>query len=123
MNHIELTEDNLQIFAAKHYYKPLGIDADEFQEDLMRFKYVKRLVNRYNGGEDLPMRLILNHLIVIFNVFGFEGGLAIINLKMDNDHMPVLKPFFIFLSAIQHDDSKYTGIAQDWLVVNELRKI
>lgn len=124
MNSGELTEDNLFIFAAKHYYNPLGVDADEFQEDLKRFKYVKRLVNRYVEGGTLPTRLILNHLIVIFNVFGIDGGLAILSLKMDSKkHMPVLKPFLIFLKAIRHDDSRYTGTPQDWLVVEELRKI
>lgn len=119
----ELTEDTLFIFAAKNYYNPLGVDADEFQEDLKRFKYVKRLVNRYRNGDDLAVRLILNHLIVIFNVFGVEGGLAILKLKMEDDHMPVLKPFLIFLKMIRGDDPRYIGIDQDWLVVEELRKI
>jgi len=119
----DLTEDNLMIFAAKYYYNPIGVDADEFKEDLKRFKYVKRLVNRYLTSGDISSRLILNHLIVIFNVFGIEGGLAILNLKMEKDHMPVLKPFMIFLKTITADDSRYTGIKQDWLVVEELREI
>lgn len=123
MNVSDLTEDTLLIFAAKHYYNPLGIDLDEFQEDLKRFKYVKRLVNRYLDGGDLPVRLIMNHLIVVFNVFGIEGGLAILNLKMDDKHIPVLKPFLIFLKTIRADDVRYTGVEQDWLVVEELRQI
>ena len=123
MNVSDLTEDTLLIFAAKHYYNPLGIDLDEFQEELKRFKYVKRLVNRYLDGGDLPVRLIMNHLIVVFNVFGIEGGLAILNLKMDDKHIPVLKPFLIFLKTIRADDVRYTGVEQDWLVVEELRQI
>jgi hypothetical protein len=123
MHASELTEDTLIIFAAKHYYNPLGVDADEFKEDLKRFKYVKRLVNRYLEGGELPLRLILNHLIVIFNVFGVEGGLAILNLRMESRHMPVLKPFLIFLGMIKYNDKRYIGTSQDWLVVEELRRI
>lgn len=119
----ELTEDTLIIFAAKRYYNPLGVDADEFKEDLKRFKYVKRLLNRYLEGGELPLRLILNHLIIIFNVFGVEGALAILNLRMETRHMPVLKPFLIFLKMIKYDDKQYLGISQDWLVVQELREI
>jgi hypothetical protein len=66
---------------------------------------------------------VLNHLIVVFNVFGIEGGMAIINLKMGHRQMTVIKPFLIFLKAIEHDDSRYTGIEQDFIIVDELRKI
>ena len=123
MHASELTEETLFIFAAKNYYNPLGIDPEEFDEDIKRFKYVKRLINRYLEGGDLPVRLILNHLIVIFNVFGVEGSLAILDLKMDKRHLPVLKPFLIFLNMIKQDDPKYIGQQQDWLVVQELRQI
>lgn len=123
MNATDLTEDNLFIFAAKHYYNPLGVDANEFDEDLKRFKYVKRLVNRYINGDDLATRLILNHLVVIFNVFGIEGGLAILLLKMNKTHMHVLKPFLIFLRIIAQEDERFLGITQDFIVVEELRKI
>lgn len=119
----ELTEDNLFIFAAKHYYNPLGVDADEFTEDLKRYKYVKRLVNRYMETDKLSERLILNHLVVIFNVFGIEGGLAIMKLKFDKKHWPVLKPFLIFLKVIKNDDNFFVHYPQDPNVVDELRKI
>lgn len=121
MHPSELTEENSFIFAAKHYYNPLGVDAEEFEEDLKRFKYVKRLINRYLTSEDLAERLILNHLIVIFNVFGIPAGLAILELKLDKSHWPVLKPFLIFLRAIRND--QYTNIHQDPTVVQALRKI
>lgn len=117
----DLNEDNLYIFAAKHYYNPRGIDAEEFEEDLKRFKYVKRLVNRYIESDKLSERLILNHLIVIFNVFGAEGGLAILDLKLDEGHWPIIKPFLIFLKMIRND--QYTNIPQDPGVVEALRKI
>jgi len=119
----ELTEDNLFIFAAKHYHNPLGVDADEFHEDLKRFKYVKRLVNRYIDSDKLSERLILNHLIVIFNMFGIDGGLAILKLKFNDVHWPVLKPFLIFLKIIKNDDMFFVEIPQDPVIVDELRKI
>lgn len=116
-----LSENNVWIYAAKHYYSPKGIDADEFQEDLNRFKYVKRLINRYLETDNLSERLILNHLIVIFNVFGNEAALNILDMKMNRLHWTVLKPFLIFLRTIEND--QYTDIPMDELVVEKLREI
>jgi len=116
-----LNEENLFIFAAKHYYSPLGIEADEFQKDLKRFKYVKRLINRYLSSDNLSERLILNHLIIIFNVFGVEPGLKILDLKMDEEHWPIIKPFLIFLKCIRND--QYTNIIMDPSVIDAIRKI
>ena len=97
----ELTEDNLFLYAAKHYYNPQFSDIEEFYEDLKRFKYIKRLVNRYLETDELADRLILNHLIVVFNVFGIEAGLNILELKLDEKHWPVIKPFLLFLKFIE----------------------
>ena len=84
-----LTESNLLLYAAKHYYNPRFSDIDEFYEDLKRFKYVKRLVNRYLDDKDLAERLILNHLIVIFNAFGIEPSINMLKVKLDERHWPV----------------------------------
>lgn len=117
----ELTEDNLFLYAAKHYYNPKFSDIEEFYEDLKRFKYIKRLVNRYLEQDELAERLILNHLIVVFNSFGIEASCNILELKLDEKHWPVIKPFLIYLKYIK--DDQYTGIAMDAYVVDELRKI
>ena len=117
----ELTEKNLFLYAAKHYKNPKFSDIDDFYEDLKRFKYIKRLLNRYLETDELPERLILNHLIVVFNVFGIEAALNILEFKLDNNHWPVIKPFLIFLNYIKND--QYTGITMDPDVVNVLRKI
>ena len=117
----ELTESNLFLYAAKHYDNPTFSDVDEFYEDLKRFKYIKRLVNRYLEHNDLAERLILNHLIVVFNVFGVEATLNILNLKLEERHWPVIKPFLIFLKYIRND--QYTEIEMDKLVVDKLREI
>src|SRR5210317_1652444 len=117
----ELTEENLFLYAAKHYYNPKFTDIDEFKEDLNRFKYIKRLFNRYLQEGELADRLIINHLIVVSNVFGIEPMLKILELKLEDKHWPIVKPFLIFLNYIRND--QYTGITMDPNVVDILRKI
>ena len=117
----ELNDDNLFLYAAKHYYNPKFSDVEEFYEDLKRFKYIKRLVNRYLDNGELAERLILNHLIVVFNAFGAEAMLNILELKLDDKHWPIVKPFLIFLNYIRND--QYVQIKMDQLVVDKLRKI
>ena len=117
----DLLEEDLVRFAIKQYYTPLGIDFDEFYTDLKRFQYVKRLLNRYCDYGKLGERLVLNHLIVIFNVFGYYGGLKILGLKLDERHWPVIKPFLVFLKAIR--SNQYTDIESNPEVEKKLRKI
>ena len=117
----ELNDKNLFLYAAKHYRSNKLADADEFNEDLKRFKYIKRLLNRYIESDELSERLILNHLIVVFNVFGIEAALNILDFKLEDKHWPVMKPFLIFLNYIRND--QYTRITMDPEVVNVLRKI
>ena len=118
----ELNEENFLLYAARSYYNPTCIDAEEFYEDVNRFKYLKRLIKRYEDGGKLSINLILNHLVVIFNVFGIETGLKMLEYKVfTQDNLPMLKPFLIYLKVIEND--KYTGITMDETVVEELRKI
>ena len=117
----ELTEDTLLLYAAKHYMNPQFSDIEDFNEDLKRFKYIKRLLNRYLETDDLADRLLLNHFIVVFNMFGIKAALNILNLKLDDKHWPVVKPFLIFLNYIRND--QYTGITMDPMVVEKLRKL
>lgn len=118
---LELTENNLLLYAAKHYYNPQFSDIEEFYEDLKRFKYIKRLVNRYLENDELAERLILNHLIVVYNVFGIEAASKMLELKLDDSHWTVIKPFLIFLKYIEND--QYIGVPMDPTVVERLRKI
>ena len=117
----ELDNDNFLIFAAKHYYSPRCIDAEEFYEDLSRFKYVKRLVNRHQRGGDLGEKLLLNHLTIILNVFGHQSGLKMLEYKIGLENFDVIKPFLIFMNAIKL--TQYTDILMDQVVVDKLRKI
>ncbi len=116
-----LNEETFTLFAARHYYSPSCIDADEFHEDLKRFKYIKRLLNRYIENKILSERLILNHLIVIFNVFGVPAGLKMMEYKMDAKHWVVLKPFLLFLDIVSSD--KLERIELDQYIVDKLRSI
>jgi len=121
VNPDNVLENALIHYASSHYYTPRGLDVEEFHDDLKRFKYVKRLLNRYNDNGDLAERLILNHLIVIFNVFGHEAGLQILSVKIKEELWGSLKPFLIFLEAIRNDE--YTNIPMDELVIERLREI
>jgi|TARA_B100001094_G_C18043633_1_gene726292 hypothetical protein len=116
-----LNDSNILLYAAKHYYNPTFSDIEEFNEDLKRFKYIKRLINRYLDQDNLGDRLLMNHIIVVFNVFGIEPALNILHVKLDERHWPVMKPFLVFLSYIKND--QLTGIKMDDNVVEVLRKI
>jgi len=117
----ELTEENLFLFAARHYYNPVMGDIEEFYEDMNRFKYIKRLVNKYLDTGNLSDRLIINHLITVYNVFGIEPANKILELKLDARHWPVIKPFLIFLRYI--DNETYIDISMDRVVIEKLRTI
>ena len=116
----KLTEETFLMYAAKHYYNPQFSDIEDFNEDLKRFKYIKRLLNRYIEN-NLAERLILNHLIAVFNSFGIEATLNILELRLEDRHWPIIKPFLIFLKYITNE--QYTNIAMDKLVIEKLRKI
>lgn len=116
-----LTDDNFLLYAARNYYKPNVIDVEEFYDDLKRFKYLKRLFYRYQNDNQLSERLILNHLIVIFNVFDIEPSLRMLEFQIKPDYWPALKPFLIFLRHIRND--QYTEIPMDKTVVERLREI
>ena len=116
-----LDKDNFILYAAKHYYSPRCIDAEEFYDDLNRFKYIRRLVNRHHRGGDLGEKLLLNHLTIILNVFGHEAGLKMLEYKIGIDNFDVIKPFLVYMKAITFD--RYTGIEMDQIVVDKLRAI
>lgn len=116
-----LTDENFLLYAAKHYYKPNVIDVEEFYEDLKRFKYLKRLFYRHANAGKLSERLILNHLIVIFNVFDIKPCLKMLEFQIPETYWPTLKPFLIYLNHIRNDE--YTNIKMDKTVIEKLRKI
>lgn len=96
----KLTNDNIVMFAIKHYDNPQCEGESEFQDDMKRFKYVKRLLRKYKDSGELKERLILNHLIVIFNVFGPDAGSTLLLFKIEPEFWDVLKTFMLFLNTL-----------------------
>lgn len=117
----ELNEENFILFAAKNYDNPQCLDADEFYDDIARFKYLKRLFRKYEMNQVLQERLILNHLVVIGNVFHVPAATRMLFYKIEEEHWSILKPFLIFLKFIGEDD--YVNVPLDKYVVEQLRKI
>lgn len=92
-----LTDANFIIFAMKSYDKPNCI-MSEFEEDIKRIKYVKRLIKRYKSTGDLKERLMLNHIIILSNVFGTYQAVRMLFFKLDEEDYEILKTFLLFLN-------------------------
>ena len=99
MSFDDLTNDNILLYAAKAYDKPNCI-MSEFKEDMKRFNYLKGLFKRYRKVGELREQLVLNHLVVICNVFGPEVATRILFFKMSKDDFPALKTYLLFLSCM-----------------------
>jgi hypothetical protein len=97
MHFDELNEDNFLLFAIKNYENPQSATYEDFEEDLKRFKYLKRLFKRYLKTNVVRTHLILNHLIILYNVWG-EAATPILFYKLESEYWPCLKTFLIFLN-------------------------
>lgn len=94
-----LAEDNFILYAAKHYDNPECFDTEEFLMDLNRFKYIKRLLNKYSETGILKETLILNHIIVIYNIFGVVAATRMLFFRLDGLYK-YLKPFLEYLGYL-----------------------
>jgi hypothetical protein len=94
-----LTDENFLIYCARHYDNPQCHSTEEFMEDLKRIKYIKKLITRYVEGGDLKERLILNHIIILSNVFGSDHLARILYLKMKPQYK-YIKPFLVLLNIM-----------------------
>ena len=117
----QLTDKNFTLYAAQNYTNPRCLDPEEFKEDLVRFKYLKRLFSRYNDKNQLQERLILNHLIIIHNVFGIRAANAMCFFKIDETLWPALKPFLIYLNVLATHD--FDSVIPDLFVVKQLQNL
>jgi hypothetical protein len=98
MNHEYLDDENFILFAAKHYDNPQCYESEEFYDDLKRFKYLKRLFGKYEESGELRERLVLNHLIILYNVFGNEATKMLFYKLTGYYHY--LTPFLILLNRM-----------------------
>ncbi len=117
----ELNNKNFKLYAAAKYNNPECVDVEEFKQDLNRFKYLKRLLKRYELTGDLQERLILNHLIVLYNVFGIEAGNRMIWYKINEEHWHYIKPFLVYLHYLPEQEK--LEVAMDPYIVEVLRKL
>lgn len=120
-NFDKLTRRNFKLFAAKHYDNPECLDIEEFNQDLSRFKYLKRLLRRYELTGDLQERLILNHVIILYNVFGIKACNKMMWYKINGEHWHYIKPFLIFLNYLPEDEK--VEVPMDPYIVEVLRKL
>jgi len=95
----ELHEDNFLLFAIKHYENPEAVTREDFDKDLNHFKYIKRLLKRYRNTGELKVHLILNHFIVLYNIFG-EAATPMLFFKIERELWSVMKTFVIFLNKL-----------------------
>jgi|TARA_B000000565_G_C23583450_1_gene300219 hypothetical protein len=123
-----VTEENFVIFAAQHYDNPQCTSTDEFFDDLNKFKYIKRLFNKYLETGELRERLILNHIVVLSNVFSPKIAVKLLFIRLE-EHLHLLKPFLVLLNIlpdkvyINNNMINTTDIPMDKHIVRVLREI
>ena len=100
----KITPQNVVMYAIKNYDNPQCEGEKEFEDDLKRFKYIKRLLRRYYDTGVLKERLLLNHLIVLNNVFSMEAATTLLLYKIQPTYWPALKSFLIFLNSISDNE-------------------
>jgi hypothetical protein len=117
----KITNENVLMFAIKHYDNPQCSGESEFADDMKRFKYLKRLLRKYLSSGELKERLILNHMIVINNLFGVDAGSTLLLFKIEPEFWPVLKSFMAFLNMLPEDELSH--VEYDEKVKEALEKL
>ena len=102
-----ITSENVMMFAIKHYDNPQCEGEKEFHDDMKRFKYVKRLLRKYKDSGILKERLLLNHVIILNNLFGPEACVTLFLFKIQREHWGTLKSFLLFLNIIRDDELQH----------------
>ena len=126
----DLNEKNFLLYAMKEYNNPQCTEIEEFNDDLKKIKYIKRLLNQYVSEGVLKERLLLNHIIVFYNVFPPAAATRILFFKIEEKFWPMLKPFLFYLKLIPEDkiesimgkEIKTNEILMDQGVIDSLRK-
>ena len=123
MNFTELNEGNFKLFAIKNYENPQAVTEADFDKDLNHFKYIKRLLKRYRNTGELKSHLIINHFIVLYNIFG-EAATPMLFHKIEKELWPVMKTFVLFLNKLPEYPRCYIhDIDVDVSCLEELQKI
>ena len=109
------------MYAIRHYNNPHCEGEKEFQDDLKRFKYIKRLLRKYYESGVLKERLLINHIIVLSNVFGPEACATLLIHKIQHERLSALKAFCIYLNIMREDELKI--IETDSFVLKKLEEL
>ena len=115
-----LTPETIDIFAKRHYDNR-GAGQEEFDDDMNRFKYLKRLFRKYDTSKEFKSRLIINHIIILANVFGIEAATTLLFFKVDKQHWSILKTVLIFLNYMPENEMVDLDIDQS--VMEQLKRI
>ena len=119
----ELNENNYLLFAIKFYDNPQSVTMEDFETDLKRIRYVKRLLKRYKNTGELRTHLILNHLTILFNVFN-DAAVPLLFYNLDSDLWPSIKSFLLFLNRFpEYPKTQIHDIVEDNECLSQLQKI
>jgi len=119
----ELNEENFLLFAIKHYENPSALTKEDFEKDLNHFKYIKRILKRYKGSGELKVHLLLNHFIILYNIFG-DATTPMLFFKIDQSLWSAIKTFIVFLDKLPDFPKCYIhDIEMDERCLEELEKI
>lgn len=119
----ELNEGNYLLFAIKFYNNPQAVTRDDFESDLKRIRYIKRLLKRYKNTGELKVHLILNHLIVLFNVFD-DATIPLLFYHLEEDLWSPIKSFLVFLNRVpEYPKTKINDINVDENCLKQLQTI
>lgn len=119
----ELNEDNFLLFAIKNYENPQAVTKEDFDKDLNHFKYIKRLLKRYKNTGELKTHLLLNHFIILYNIFG-EAATPMLFFKIESELWSTMKTFIVFLGRLpEYPKSNIHDIQVDLNCMKELYRI
>lgn len=119
----ELNENNYILFAIKYYENPQSVTMEDFESDLKRIRYVKRLLKRYKNTGELKTHLILNHLIILFNVFN-DAAVPLLFYNLEKELWPSIKSFLLFLNRLpEYPKTQIHEITEDSECLSQLQKI
>ena len=119
----ELNENNYILFAIKYYENPQSVTMEDFESDLKRIRYVKRLLKRYKNTGELKTHLVLNHLIILFNVFN-DAAVPLLFYNLESELWPSIKSFLIFLNRLpEYPKTQIHDIVEDSECLSQLQQI
>jgi small nuclear ribonucleoprotein (snRNP)-like protein len=117
----KITTENVMMFAIKHYDNPQCEGEKEFHDDMKRFKYIKRLLRKYKDSGILKERLLLNHIIILNNLFGPEACVTLLLFKIQQEYWGTLKSFLLYLNMIREDE--LSEIKEDVEILKALKEL